>query len=200
MSAGFVKLRRGIVEHLPAQMTFEEYGIYTLIILNADHRTGVWRGCALALSKRVGKSERWCQYVLSSLRRKGYIKGKPSTGRGQYMISVEKYFEKVQGGAPFAVEGAPGVTLSSKKAHRGSPYQEVSTYKNKREEVNPRTGGAAPSPVEKEQRRRIEAKQKRQDKETEISKELYVGAGPVCVLPDFLWAEVKALAVKKALR
>lgn len=199
MSAGFVKLRRGILEHLPDRMTFEEYGIYSLIILNADHRTGFWRGCALALSKQVGKSERWCQRVLASLRRKGYITGEPSKGRGQYMLSVEKYFEKASVVTPSGTEGVCGDTFRPKKASVVTPYQEVKTYKKKREEVNPRKNGATSRSVrDEEQRRRIEAKQKRLEQEDQVRSELYVGSGPVCAVPD-LWAEVKALAAKKAL-
>jgi hypothetical protein len=137
MSAGFVKLRRGIVEHLPERMTFEEYGIYTLIILKADHRTGVWRGCALALSKRAGKSERWCRYRLASLRKKGYILATPSNGRGQYVMKVVKYFEKRHPVSASMPEAAPSVRLEQNKRHPVSPYQEVSTYKNKRKEERP---------------------------------------------------------------
>lgn len=114
-------------------------------------------------------------------------------------MRVQKYFEKVHGGAPSEQEGAPGCAFPSQKVHGGAPYQEVKTYKKKREEVNPRKNGAASRSIpEQEQRRRIEAKQNRLDKESEFSRELYVGSGPVCVVPD-LWDRVKQLARKKAL-
>ena len=72
---------------------------------------------------------------MKSLRLKGYITGKPSAGRGQYLIRVVKYFEnKAHRDAPYRQEGAPGCTLLPNKAHGDATYQEVSTYKKKREE------------------------------------------------------------------
>lgn len=198
MPAGFVKLRRDIREHVTqGRLSLEEYAVFTFVVMNARHQNGRWRGCALALSKQTQKSERWCQRMLAALRTKGYVTGTPSRGRGQYWMTVEKYFEKASVVSPSGKEGVCGDTLSPKKASVVTPLQEVST-KNKRKEVNPRNGGAAPRSVpEQEQRRRIEAKQKRLEKETEVSRELYVGSGPVCAVPE-LWNQMKQLARKKA--
>lgn len=121
--------------------------MYTVIILNADHHNGAWRGCAKVLGRQIRKSERWCQYILASLRSKGYITGTPSNGRGQYPIRVNKYFstksaqfctdfhsQKAHQRSPSGPEGAPAFTLSAKKAHPRSPLQEV--IQEKREEVD----------------------------------------------------------------
>ena len=49
-----------------------------------------------------------------------------------------------------------------------------------------------------EQIRRIEAKQKRQQSDAELARELYVGSGPVCNIPD-LKAQIADLARRKSL-
>lgn len=108
--------------------------IYVLIILLADYRSGAWRGCAQALARVTGWSVRQCQLILKSLREKGYVTGKPSAGRGQYMIRVNKYFAKANGDAPSMPEGEPGCAFRPKKANGDATYQEVSSYKKKREE------------------------------------------------------------------
>ena len=128
MRAGFVKLRRGIMEHVEhGRLTLEEYAVYTFIIQNAKtYMTGIWQGCAKALARQTQKSERWCQRVLASLRVKGYISGKPSTGRGQYPIQVTKYFEgKASGVTPSELEGVWGDTLTPQKASVVTPLEEV---------------------------------------------------------------------------
>jgi hypothetical protein len=190
----FVKLRRGILEHLPERITFEEYAVYTLVILKADHRNGAWRGCALALSKIVGKSERWCQRILASLRHKGYITGNPSTGRGQYSIRVVKYFEKASAVSPSTNKASTVSPSWVEKASVVTPYQEVmQEEKIRRKPAQPRRGSHSP-----EQIRQIEAKQKRLQVEVEIARELYVGAGPMCADRE-LMAEVSKLAARKSL-
>lgn len=131
-----MQLRRGILEHLESRrITVEEYSIYTLIILKADHRNGTWKGCALALARLTGKSKRWCAYKLASLRGKGYLSATPTLGRGQYLIRVNHYFQKVHLRSPSEQEGAPGVTFQPKKVHPRSPYQEVRTQEKRLQEV-----------------------------------------------------------------
>lgn len=179
----FVKLRRGILEHIPHRLSADEFCIYALIILLADHRTGAWRGCAQAMARRTAWSIRQCQTLLKSLRVKGYITGKPSTGRGQYMIKVVKYFEKkAHGGAPCVSEGAPGCALPPKKAHGDATYQEVkqeeSILQEKSRVQKPHTVHQHRS--EQEQRRIVEARDYRLLKEEEVRKEIAVGRGPEC--------------------
>lgn len=145
------------------------------------------------MAKRVGKSERWCQRILASLRRKGYITGKPSTGRGQYTIKVVKYFEKASVVSPSSSEGVCGVALSAQKASVVTPYQEV-----KQEELQEKNTAQVRRVHTPEQIRQIEAKQKRLQDESELRKELYVGAGPVCVVPS-LKAQIAEIARRKSL-
>jgi 5-methylcytosine-specific restriction endonuclease McrA len=132
MPAGFVKLRRDIREHVTqGRLSLEEYAVFTFVVMNARHQNGRWRGCALTLSKQIRKSERWCQRMLASLRTKGYVTGTPSRGRGQYWMTVEKYFEKASVVSPSGKEGVCGVTLSPKKASVVTPLQEVKQEKPK---------------------------------------------------------------------
>ncbi len=92
MSAGFVKLRRGIVEHLQTRrMAADEYAVYVLLILLADWRTGTWVGSAGILAAILNWSPRQCQRLLRSLRSKSYIAGKPAQ-KGAYEITVRRYF------------------------------------------------------------------------------------------------------------
>jgi hypothetical protein len=123
VESGYVQLRRGILEHLESRrITFEEYSIYTLIILKADHRTGQWQGCASTLAKLTGKSERWCRYRLAELRSKGYLTAGPSNGRGSYVICVARYFQKRHGGAASDQEAARGCRFPFQKRHGGAAY------------------------------------------------------------------------------
>jgi len=63
--------------------------------------------------------------VLASLRKKGYITGTPSNGRGQYHIRVVKYFKKASTVTPSVSEGVHSDTLMPNKASVVTPYQEV---------------------------------------------------------------------------
>jgi len=67
--------------------------------------------------------------VLASLRKKGYITGAPSNGRGQYHIRVVKYFNKASVVTPSASEGVHSDTLMPNKASVVTPYQEVKQEK-----------------------------------------------------------------------
>ena len=117
------------------RLTLEEFAVFAFVIMNADHRTGSWYGCAQNLARQIGKSERWCQRALAALRQKGYLSGSPSSGRGQYWITVKKYDEKASMVTPSAKkasvvtpsrpEGVYGDTLQPQKASVVTPYQEV---------------------------------------------------------------------------
>jgi len=184
---GFVKLRRGILEHLPDRITADECLCYTLIILMADHRSGAWRGCAQAMARKTGWSVRQCQVVLKSLRQKGYITGQPTTGRGQYLIRVVKYFHKAHGDALYTPEGAPGCALRPQKAHGDATYQEVLQEElHKKKPAQPRRGHSP------ELIRQIEAKQRRLEKEADAWREGQVGRN---WMSDQLeeWRKAKAL-------
>ena len=94
MSARWVKFRTGIVEHLQSgRMTADEYTVYTMLILLADWRSGVWIGSAGQLGKILHWSSRRCQKLLQQLRVKKYITGecrRPTASA--YPIKVERYF------------------------------------------------------------------------------------------------------------
>jgi hypothetical protein len=74
-------------------MTANEYTVYTMLILLADWRSGVWIGSAGQLGKILHWSSRRCQKLLQQLRVKKYITGecrRPTASA--YPIKVERYF------------------------------------------------------------------------------------------------------------
>lgn len=171
---GFVKLRRAIREHLEdGRITLEEYAVFTVLLINAHYRTGIWHGCALVLGLHVRKSERWCQRVLARLRIKGYIFAKPSNGRGRYSIRVNKYFNKASVVTPSMPEGVCGDTLTHQKASVVTPYKEVVQEQHlKINTAQPRRGHSS------ELIRQIEAKQKRLEQEAVVAAEASAGRMP----------------------
>lgn len=110
-------------------MSPNEFLIYTIIILLADHRNGTWLGSSKALSPVTGWSIRQCQAVLRSLREKGYVQGECKKGVGSYRIKVMKYFE-AHGDAQLHQRSAPGCATRPKEAHGDATLQEV-VLKNK---------------------------------------------------------------------
>jgi hypothetical protein len=145
--SGFVKLRRGIIEHIPKRLSPDEALTYILIIALADHRNGTWKGSSQALSANTGWSVRQCQCILKSLRGKGYISGECKRGIGSYPIKVHKYFEEAHGDAQLPQRSAPVCVTRPKEAHGDATLQEVSTYKNKREEEKPAQNSRGYIPV-----------------------------------------------------
>ena len=92
---GFVKIRRGIDEHLlSGRLGYFDLGIYITIHLQADYRTGIWIGSAPRL---VASSPRNCtlRQVKNSLHfleqgryiRRFLVHGK----RGNYRVLIDKY-------------------------------------------------------------------------------------------------------------
>lgn len=74
-------------------MAADEYTIYSMLILLADWRTGVWFGSAGQLGKIFHWSARRCQRLLKRLRDKKYISGEYTLPTGSaYSIKVERYF------------------------------------------------------------------------------------------------------------
>jgi hypothetical protein len=104
-------------------MSPNEFLIYTLIILLADHHSGTWLGSSKALSPVTGWSIRQCQAVVRSLRDKGYIQGECKKGLGSYRIQVVKYFE-AHTHAQLHARSAPGCASLAKEAHPGATLQE----------------------------------------------------------------------------
>lgn len=106
MQAGFVKLRRGIIEHLPDRITPDEFVVFLYILLSADFRTGAWIGSGNEIAKRVHIRKRYAQLILLSLRTKGYVEFEipPEHNQG-YPIHIPKYY----GGASPGPVGPRGV-------------------------------------------------------------------------------------------
>ncbi len=72
---GFVKLRRGLAEHVSSRrMTLVEHGAYTLLLQLADHSTGRWHGTQRSFAAAAGVSSGLAWKILTSLDRKGYLR------------------------------------------------------------------------------------------------------------------------------
>jgi DNA-binding IscR family transcriptional regulator len=86
---GFVKLRRGLAEHVgTGRMTLTEHGAYTLLLQLADHNTGRWRGTQRSFAAAAGISSGMAWKILTSLERKGYL----SWNRERQSVEISKYF------------------------------------------------------------------------------------------------------------
>ena len=92
-SNGFVPIRRGILEHLrDGRITHGELAAYIVMILEADSKTGIWKGSARALAALYGWTQRGARHVLERLERKGYIR-RFATPRSHanYPVLIDKY-------------------------------------------------------------------------------------------------------------
>lgn len=93
---GFVPLRRGIYEHLEkGKMTGKEFMVYTLLLLKADHQTGICYKVSAPMIVKVLQLEETVRTInnwLSSLENKGYIKRLGHRGRVPfYPIIINQY-------------------------------------------------------------------------------------------------------------
>jgi hypothetical protein len=91
----FVPIRPGIEEHLVrGDMSLCEFGVYALIHIQADYRTGIWRGSApriLATAPR-GASLRQVQRALEHFENMGYLKSFRVHGaRGNAPYLIDKF-------------------------------------------------------------------------------------------------------------
>jgi hypothetical protein len=86
---GYVKLRRGLAEHVRAgRMTLTEHGAYTLLLQLADYTTGRWRGTQRSFAAAAGISSGMAWKILTSLERKGYL----SWNRERQSVQISKFF------------------------------------------------------------------------------------------------------------
>ena len=92
MKDRFVPIRPGIEDHLVrGDISLFEFGIYALIHIQADYRTGIWRGSApriLATAPR-GAGLRQVQRALEHLEEMGYLRSfrvKGARGNTPYLI------------------------------------------------------------------------------------------------------------------
>ncbi len=93
MFSGYVKSRRGILEHLRSgKITKEEYTIFDILVKLADPSTGGWIGSAKAIAGNFNFSMRITRRTLETLERKGYIKRFTKPGKHtNYPILINKY-------------------------------------------------------------------------------------------------------------
>lgn len=92
---GFVKIRAGLEDHLLAgRIGAFEVGVYLILHLQADFRTGIWTGSAPRIMGTAprGASLRDIQRALKRLERIGFIRRFHRNGkRGNYRVLLHKY-------------------------------------------------------------------------------------------------------------
>lgn len=98
-SNSYTIVRSGILDHLVAgRLGFFELGIYVVILLQADFRTGVWWGSAPRLLANCprGTSLRRVQQALKTLSEIGFLRSFHVHGkRGNYPVLIDKYDVKL---------------------------------------------------------------------------------------------------------
>ncbi len=96
---GFAIIRGGILDHLLAgSISFTELGVYLVIHLQVDFRTGVWRGSAPRLTAAAprGVNLREVQRALQNLVAQGFLKSFHVRGkRGNFCVLVDRYEIKI---------------------------------------------------------------------------------------------------------
>jgi hypothetical protein len=107
MSAGFVKLRRGIIEHLEdGRLTPREFAVFTVLLLKADFRNSTWVGSASQIAKECRIRKQYALQYLAALKSKGYIQFEiPRGAHVKYAIFIPKY--SVPPGTEEAVRKVP---------------------------------------------------------------------------------------------
>ncbi len=96
MFSGYVRLRRGVLDHLhEGRMSFSEYGIYTILVQLANSRSGCAFSNAKSLEALIGRGlkQQRIQDILFELHLKGYIRpfGQRHVGSGSYPILIHRY-------------------------------------------------------------------------------------------------------------
>ena len=91
--AGYVQLRRGLLDHLrEGVITVTEYAVFTILLADADPKSGICKTSAGLLSALYGMAPRTSRDALEKLASKGYIKRFPRQGKhGSYPILVNKF-------------------------------------------------------------------------------------------------------------
>ena len=99
MNSAFCILRGGVLDHLiTGRLGFFELGLYVIVHLQADFRTGIWWGSApkLHASAPAGTSLREVQRGLQRLAKIGFLRPFHKHGaRGNYPVLINKYDIKV---------------------------------------------------------------------------------------------------------
>jgi hypothetical protein len=95
MKERYIPIRPGILEHLlRGDISAFEFGVYVIVHLQADYRTGIWRGSApriIAAAPR-GAELRKTQRALEHLTELSLLKPFTSQGkRGNYPVLINKF-------------------------------------------------------------------------------------------------------------
>lgn len=95
MNRGFIQIRRGLEEHLVnGNIGAFEAGVYLVIHMQADYRTGVWTGSAPRLLATLprGATLRKVQHALRRLTAIRFIRSFRTHGvRGNYRVLIDKF-------------------------------------------------------------------------------------------------------------
>ncbi len=95
MKENYVPIRPGLLDHLlRGDISVCELGCYTIIHLQADYKTGIWRGSAARLTNTAprGADLRRTQRALEHLASLGLLKPFHRQGlRGNYPVLINKY-------------------------------------------------------------------------------------------------------------
>lgn len=196
--SGYVQIRRGILEHLRLGLISPtDKGFYETFIEMADPRSGMLKSNAAELAFLCCSNRKTVQKFLCRLERKGYIKRFPTPrSHGKYAILINRYrctlsphknmelnaekttdwrfpvYEQVS-----RLGAREGATPLHKERARGELRIENKTKVKSR----PQTPRAPTSPelrTETEQRRIVDARDGRLQKEAQARTEAQVGRGP----------------------
>jgi hypothetical protein len=145
---GYVKLRRGLLEHLRAgRIAFTEYALYTVLIALADHRTGVYHGSQRRLAAAAGISSAQTWKLLTALEGKGYIEW----SRERSAVRVVKY-RPVQN--PVDMSGkssgnatAPGSAGDQRDHDANQPIRNIGTLFKKEDLASASAASSADTPT-----------------------------------------------------
>ncbi len=188
-------------------MSFADQGFHDTIALLADPGTGILWANASQLALRLNKTRKLIQKYLCRLERKGYIKRfAVARSHDRYAILVNQYHctllpqrGKVLNAVKTTDWRAPVYEAVSRAVSRAvsTPYGTRARVENlenleKTPKSKPAPRGAAPTPpapplkpatptnpaYETEQRRKIEARDRREKSELEVSREARIGTGP----------------------
>lgn len=93
--SGYAIIRSGILDHLlSGKLSLFDLGIYTVVHLQADFKTGIWWGSAprILASSPAGTSLRAVQLGLQTLTEIGFLRRFHKQGsRGNYPVLIDKY-------------------------------------------------------------------------------------------------------------
>lgn len=199
--SGYVAIRRGLLEHLESgRMSATDLGFHETLTLRADPGTGIIWTNAARLAMQMNCSRTTVQKHLCRLERGGYIKRFPrQRSRLPYPILVNRYhctlspqrglelnaekttdwkFPVYEGGrTPGRTPGRTEAGIDRMERARGELRTENKTQVNTRPPT-PRAPSTPPVPGESEQRRRVEARDQRLQRENQVRVETQIGAGP----------------------